>query len=80
MGIILVYFYLNWMSFCLFLILMVGRHVVVIGWMFFVVIPRRYKDVYVKRFCPCTVRLWNSLQAEWFPLTYDLNGLKSRVH
>ena len=25
-------------------------------------------------------RLWNSLRAECFPVTYDLNGLKSRVN
>ena len=36
-----------------------------------------YKDV--NSFFPRTVRLWNSLPAECYPLTYDLNGIKSRV-
>ena len=47
---------------------------------FSVTIPRRYKDVYVNSFFPCTVRLWNSLPKECFPLTYDLSGLKSRIN
>ena len=41
---------------------------------FFVTIPRCYKDVYVNSFFPRTARLWNSLPIECFPLTYDLNG------
>ena len=47
---------------------------------FFVTIPRCYKDVYVNSFFPCTARLWNSLPIECFPLTYDLNGFKSRIN
>ena len=35
---------------------------------FSVIIPRCYKDVYVKIFFPRTTRLWNSLPIEWFPL------------
>ena len=42
-------------------------------------IPRCYKDVNANSFFPCTARLWNSLPAECFPLTYDLNGLMSRM-
>ena len=38
------------------------------------------KDVYVNSFFPRTVRLWNSLPIECFPLTYDLNGFKSRIN
>ena len=45
---------------------------------FSVTIPRCYKDVYVNSFFPCTARRWNSLPIECFPLTYDLNGFKSR--
>ena len=46
---------------------------------FSVTIPRWYKDVYVNSFFPCTGRLWNSLPIECFPLTYDLNGFKSKI-
>ena len=47
---------------------------------FSVTIPRRYKDVYVHIFFPWTARLWKSLPIESFPLTYDLNGFKSRMN
>ena len=47
---------------------------------FSVTIPRCYKDVYVNSFFPPTTRLWNSLPIECFPLTYDLNGFKSRIN
>ena len=42
-------------------------------------IPRCYKDVYVNSFFSHTGRLWNSLPIEFFPLTYDLSGFKSRM-
>ena len=45
---------------------------------FFVTIPRSYKYVYVNSSFYRTARLWNSLPIEYFPLTYDLNGFKSR--
>ena len=45
-----------------------------------VTIPRYYKGVYVNSFFPHTARLWNSLPTECFPLTYDLNGFKSRIN
>ena len=41
---------------------------------------RCYKDVYVNSFFPRTVKLWNSLPIECFPLTYDLSGFKSRIN
>ena len=47
---------------------------------FSVMIPRCYKDVYVKSLFPCTARLWNSLSIECFPLTYDLSGFNSRIN
>ena len=47
---------------------------------FCVTIPRCYKDVYVNSFFPRTARLWNSVPIECFPLTYDLNGFKSRIN
>ena len=46
---------------------------------FSVTIPRLSKDVYVNSFFPRTARLWNSLSIECFPLTYNLNGFKSRL-
>ena len=47
---------------------------------FSVTIPRCYKDVYVNSFFSCTAKLWNSLPIECFPLTYNLNGCKSRIN
>ena len=47
---------------------------------FSVTITRCYKDVHVNSFFPHTVRLWNSLPIECFPLTYDLSGFKSRIN
>ena len=47
---------------------------------FSVTIPRCYKDVYVNSFFPRTAKLWNSLPIECFPLTYNLNGFKSRIN
>ena len=45
-----------------------------------VTFPICYKDVYVNSFFPRTAIIWNSLPAECFPLTFDLNGFKSRVN
>ena len=47
---------------------------------FSVTIPRCYIDVYVSNVFPRTTRLRNSLPIECFPLTYDLNGFKSRIN
>ena len=47
---------------------------------FSVTIPRYYKDVYVNSSFPLTAKLWNSLPIECFPLTYALNGFKSRIN
>ena len=47
---------------------------------FSVAIPRCQKDDYANSFFPYTARLWNSLPIECFPLTYDLNGFKSRIN
>ena len=46
---------------------------------FSVTISRCYKDFYVNSFFPRKARLGNSLPIEYFPLTYDLNGFKSRI-
>ena len=51
-----------------------------IGCRYSVTIPGCYKDVYINSSFPRTPRFWNSLPAECFPLTYDLNGFKSRVN
>ena len=47
---------------------------------FSVIIPRCYKDDYVNSVLPRTARIWNSLPIECFPLTYKLNGFKSRIN
>ena len=48
---------------------------------FSVTFPRRcYKDFYINSFFPRTARFWNSWPAEFFPLTYDINGFKSRFN
>ena len=47
---------------------------------FTVTIPRCYKSVYVNSFFHHTARCWNSLPIEFFPLTYDLSGFKSRIN
>ena len=47
---------------------------------FAVTMPRCYKDVCVDSFFPCTARLYNSLPAEHFLLTYDLTGFTLRVN
>ena len=47
---------------------------------FSVTIPRCYKDIYVNRFFPCPARICDSLPIECFPLTYDLDGFKSRIN
>ena len=44
-----------------------------------VTIRRFYKHVNVNGFFLCTARLWNSLTLKCFPLTYGLNGFKSRI-
>ena len=45
-----------------------------------VTIHRCYKDVYGNIFFSRTARLWNPMPIECFPLTYDLNGSKSRIN
>ena len=47
---------------------------------FSVTIAKCYKDVYINSFFPRTVRLWNSLPIECFPLTHNVNGFKSRIN
>ena len=47
---------------------------------FFVTIPRSYKYVYVNSLFPHIARLWKSLPIECFPLTYNLDGFKSRIN
>ena len=46
---------------------------------FTVAISRCYSDVYVNSFFPRTARPWNYLPIECFPLTYNINGFKSRI-
>ena len=37
------------------------------------------QDAYVNSVFSCTARILNSLPIEYFPLTYGLNGFKSRI-
>ena len=39
-----------------------------------------HKDIYINSFFLYTNKLWNSLSAECFPLTYYLKGFKFRVN
>lgn len=47
---------------------------------FVVDMPRFKKDFYRNSFFPRTASLWNSLPAECFPLTYNLNQFKANVN
>ena len=47
---------------------------------FSVTMYRCCNNVYVNSFSPCTVRPWNSLNIECFPLTYDHSGFNSRIN
>ena len=77
-GICLFELALNWFHF---VIIEEGQLVILINCIIFsVTIPRCYKDVYVNSSLPYTARLWNSFPKECFPLTYDLNGFKSRIN
>ena len=62
---------LNWLNWFHFLIVNPDRlHD------FSVTIPRFSEGgVHVNSFFPRTARLWNSLPVEYFPLTYDINGV-----
>ena len=64
---------LNWFHF---LVLEVDLPDILIDRMIFVTI----KDVYVNSSFPHAARLWNSLPIECFPVSYDLNGFKSRIN
>ena len=46
---------------------------------FSLTIPGCYKDVYLNSFFLLTLRPRNSLPAECFPLSYDLNDLKDTL-
>ena len=43
-------------------------------------IRKCHKNDYDNSFFPRTARLWNSLSAEYFPLTYHLHTFKSVVN
>ena len=73
--------HLNWFNWSYFLILGGGLLVILIDCInFSVKIPRYYKGVYIKSFFFRRARLWNFLPIECFPLTFDLNGFKSRIN
>ena len=72
--------HLNWVNWFHYLVLEVDLHVILRLDIFSVIIPKCYEDVYVNSLFPCPARLWNFLPIECFPLTYDLNGFKSRIN
>ena len=45
---------------------------------FSVTIPGCFKDFYFNSLSPRTTRIWNYLPAEYFHLSYNLNGFKSK--
>ena len=45
-----------------------------------VTISRCYNDIYTNSVSPGAAKMWNSLCIECFPLTYNLNGFKSRIN
>ena len=47
---------------------------------FAVSIPRTNKGIYANSFFPRTAKIWNSLPADCFPLTYDLTQFKTNVN
>ena len=80
-GITLVDVHLNWLNWFHFLVLRGGLLAIPIDCMLFL---SPFLDV--TRMSTSTVsflsqlEFWNSLPKEPFPLTYDLNGLKSRIN
>ena len=72
---------LNWLNWFLSLILEGGLPVILIDCIIFLspflnVVRMSMSIVSFPR----TAKLWNSLPVECFPLTYDLNGFKSRIN
>lgn len=63
-----------------FLILMGGLLVILISCMVFLSLFQNAMRMSMSTFFLRAAKLWNSLLAEWFLLTYDLNIFKSRVN
>ena len=63
-----------------FLILMGGLLVILISYMVFLSLFQNAIRMSMSTFFLRAAKLWNSLLAEWFLLTYDLNIFKSRVN
>ena len=73
--------YLIWLNCLQILILIGGMLITLISSMISsVIIPRCHKNFYANSFFPTTTKFWNSLPGEYFPLTYDLNGFKSKIY
>ena len=71
--------HLIWLIWFHFLIIKRGVLVILIDWMIFLSPFLDVTEIYVNSFFPCTARLCNSPPIEYFLLTFDLNGLKSRT-
>ena len=67
---------MNCLSWFLFLILEGGLLVILIDCMIFC---QHSKNACINSFFPGTVKLWNSLSIECFPMTFDLNGFRSGI-
>ena len=64
----------------LFLILKEGLLFVLIDCMIFCHLSQMLQECLCQQFFSHTARLWNSLPIECFPLTYGLNGSKSKIN
>ena len=71
--------HLSWLSWFFFLILEEGLLVILMDCMIFLSLFLDVARISVNNFFPRLARLRNSLPMKCFPLTYDLNGLKSRI-
>ena len=72
--------YPNLLYWSRFLPLMGGPLVIPISSTLFLAIPRCYKDVYVNKQVFPRIATQKALFAECLPLTFDINGVKSRAN
>ena len=54
--------------------------ITLLNWFHFRFLEGGLLVIFVNTFFPRTARLWNSLPIECFPLSYNLNGFKSRIN
>ena len=73
------YVHLNWLNWLHFLFLVGAILVILIVCMIFLSPFLDVTKMSTSSFFPRAARLWNSVHIECFPLTNNLNGLKSRI-